>query len=358
MNCRFQEHVAQRPEPLTQEMSVMCMNQTTNIAGAVEQLVAGNNILIEDFYDTGMKLMFAVRKYLQKDYPAEQFSDQRKFKDEYYKLSQRVFLEIRNNKIAVRKAPSIGWLIHLYPDVADFFLTFSQVQGLNSSWQWYKKGIFIPFLKRKIFPFYNTYFPTRYEHLELFEQWIIKYQGKRKSAYDIGAGSGILSYKLHDEGFEKIFSTDNNINAIIGINNEISTNSLKDIELSYGDLFADFQNKSELIVFNPPWIAAPDDNMSGLDTAIYYPGDLFPRFFEQSLQRLDDDGKIILLFSNLGQIANQSELNPINEELKKQARLKLDFIEKKKVKPASVKTRRSKIHRLEERVELWQLSKK
>jgi predicted RNA methylase len=357
MNCQFHNHFAQRPEPITHEMSVMCMNRNTDISTAVEELIAGSNILIEDFYDTGMKLLFALRKHLQKELESEQFSDQRIFRNTYYQLSQRIFLEIRNNKLSVRKAPSIGWLRHLYPDIADFSLTFSQVQGLNSSWQWYKKGVFIPLLNRKIHPFYNTYFPTRYEHLELFAQWIKNYKGKKSSAYDIGTGSGILSYKLLDEGFEKVYATDNNINALISVKNETSDQSQDSLELSYGDLFADFNYKSELILFNPPWVAAPDKDLSGLDTAIYYTENLFSRFFEQALERLNDEGKIILLFSNFVQITNQLESHPIHDELKNQNMLKVDFIEKKNVKPASANTRRNKSLRLDEKVELWQLSK-
>jgi len=358
MNCQFQKHFAIRPEPITQEMSVICMNRNTDISVAVEELVAGKNILIEDFYETGMKLMFAVRKHLQKKFQSVQFADQRKFREAYYLISQRVFLEIRNNKIAVRKAPSIGWLTHLYPDIADFCLTFSQVQGLNSSWQWYIKGVFIPLLNRKIHPFYNIYFPTRHEHLELFEKWLKNYHEKKTSAYDIGTGSGILSFKLLDEGFEKVFATDNNINALISVSNETSSLSLDKIDLSYGDLFADFNKQSELIVFNPPWIGATDNNLSGLDTAIYHSENLFSSFFEQAFARLNDDGKIILLFSNFGQITNQDQLHPVNQELKKQNMFKVDFIEKKNVKPSTAKALRSKNHRSDEKVELWQLSKK
>ena len=103
----------------------------------------------------------------------------------------------------MKKGPTIGWLEKLYPASGDFLLTFPQIQGLNSAWQWYTNGIVIPVLRNKIHPYYGVYFPTRFEHLVLFDNWLKRYNGLKKTAIDIGIGSGILSLMLVKHGFQK-----------------------------------------------------------------------------------------------------------------------------------------------------------
>ena len=48
-----------------------------------------------------------------------------------------------------------------------------------------------------------------------------KYSGQRNCAYDIGVGSGILSFLLAKTGFEKIIATDSNPNAIESVQRDI-----------------------------------------------------------------------------------------------------------------------------------------
>jgi hypothetical protein len=98
--------------------------------------------------------------------------------------------------LIVKKAPFIGWLEKLYPETSDFLLPFPQILGLNSTWQFYKKGVSIPILRNKMHPYYDTYFPTRFDHWELFDQWLKRYDGPKKTAIDVGIGSGVLSFHL------------------------------------------------------------------------------------------------------------------------------------------------------------------
>ncbi|WP_205727987.1 hypothetical protein [Flammeovirga pectinis] len=56
------------------------------------------------------------------------------------------------------------------------------VQGLNSAWQWNKKGIVLPVLRNKVHPYYGVYFPTRFDHLILFDNWLKRYEGPKKAS--------------------------------------------------------------------------------------------------------------------------------------------------------------------------------
>ncbi len=347
-----------RPEPIVSDIEVLIYKRKMDPQIAIEALLDGDFILIKDFYSSGLSLLSELKRYVKQQYSDESFQGQRDFRSVYQNLSNRILLDISNNKLSLRKSPEIGWLKKLYPDLSNFALPFPKVQGLNSAWQWYKKGIEIPVLGEKIHPFFGTYFPTRFEHLELFENWLEEYNAPKKTAIDIGIGSGILSFQMLQHGFEKVIGTDTNPNAIIGLSETIKENKkYQNLNLIHGSLFASTEILTELIVFNPPWLPAKQ-NTTGLDTAIYYSSDLFSDFFKEAKKQLKPDGKIVLLFSNLAQITKVSESNPIEKEIAKGGRFKLDILLKKTVKSASKKTKRNQNWRSSEAVELWVLEHK
>ncbi len=258
----------------------------------------------------------------------------------------------------VKKSPTIGWFEKLYPNTSTFLLPFPQVQGLNSSWQWYLKGITTPVLRNKIHPYYGTYFPTRFEHLELFDNWLKHYEGAKKTAIDVGIGSGVLSLQMVKHGFQKVFGTDTNPNVIVGLAEFMGNTKLsRKIMLDFGHLFGKWDKQTELIVFNPPWLPKTHD-LDSLDEAIYYDEKLFPDFFKVAKERLLPEGKLVVIFSNLAEITGVTKEHPIAKELLEGGRFQLEKCFKKRVKKASNKTKRDQHWRVLEEVELWILKNK
>lgn len=347
-----------KPEPIIIDKEIALFNSSTNIKQTIKILETGKPVLIKDFYSNGLSLLKEVKLHLQKTVANKTFQEQRDYRAKYHKLSNLILIEIIAHKLIVKKAPSIGWLEKLYPETSDFLLTFPQIQGLNSSWQWYKNGISIPVLRNKIHPYYDTYFPTRFEHLELFDNWLKRYSGPKKTAIDIGFGSGVLSFQMIKYGFQKVFGTDTNPNAIIGLSEFMGSTKLsRKIELDFGHLFGKFEKKTELIVFNPPWL--PESHTSDkIDEAIYYNQNLFPDFFTEAKKRLLPGGNLVLLFSNLAQITNITKEHPIETELAEGGRFELERCFKKTVKAASTNTKRDQFWRTTEEVELWILTNK
>lgn len=344
-----------RPNPMALNIDVVPYKRRMDPQIAIDALIDGYNVLIVDYYSSGLTVLSELKNYLKRKYSDQSFQGQRDFRSAFRELSHRLLLKLSNHKIVVRKAPQIGWLEVLYPEIKEFLLPFPQIQGLNSSWQWFEKGIFIPVLKKKIHPWFGVYFPTRFEHLELFDNWIKKYKGEKKNAIDIGIGSGVLSFQILKQGFEKVCGTDSNPNAIVGLKEYLETGNLKSkIELFHGDLFANCNVKTELIVFNPPWI--PDSQASdGIDKAIYYEAELFSRFFEEATKHLEPNGRVVLLFSNLAQITKVGENHPIEIELSEGGRFEKELLVQKKVRAASKNTQRNQNWRSSEIVELWVL---
>lgn len=347
-----------QPKPINSGLELSKFNRETDIQETIDSLLLGKYILIEGVYSNGLNLLHALQSYLKKKHPNQGFQEQRAFRLEYKELSNLVLIKINSHKLAVKKAPLIGWLKKLYPDSGDFLLSFPQIQGLNSAWQWYVTGIIIPVLRNKIHPYYGVYFPTRFEHLQLFDNWLKRYKGLKKSAIDVGIGSGVLSLQMMKYGFQKSYGTDLNPNAIIGLKESMKGTKLsRKIELDLGHLFGKWDKQTELIVFNPPWLPASHD-LDRLDEAIYYNKTLFSEFFREAQKRLLPEGRIVLLFSNLGQITKVTKEHPIENELLKEARFELDRCFKKSVKNASSKTIRNQHWRATEEVELWVLKHK
>ncbi|WP_299277991.1 methyltransferase [uncultured Psychroserpens sp.] len=344
-----------KPEPIAINEKLKSYNRSTLVAHTIKALDKGESIIIKDFYNDGISLLQDLHKYLKLKLPNKSFKEQQKYRSEYYKLSNLILLEIVNQKLSVKKSPSIGWLEKFYPDNDHFCLTFPQVQGLNSSWQWYQKGISIPVLRNKMYPYYGIYFPTRFEHLVLFDNWLKRYKGSKKTAIEIGIGCGVLTMQLIQHNFQKVYATDINPNAIVGLIEFMGSTKLsRKIELDFGYLFGKWEKQTELIVFNPPWLPESYD-LSNIDEAIYYNKTLFSDFFIEAKKRLLPDGKLVLIFSNLAQITNVTTEHPIETELAQGNRFQLERCLKKTVKSASNKTKRDQHWRSSEEVELWVL---
>ena len=347
-----------KPKAIQIDEELLLYSNESDVESTIEYLLGGKPIIIKGFYSDGLFLLKEIHKYLKLKLPNKSYKEQQGYRAEYYKLSNLILLEVVHQKLLVKKAPSIGWLKKLYPENDHFCLSFPQIQGMNSSWQWYEKGVSMPVLRNKIHPYYGTYFPTRFEHLILFDNWLKRYSGAKKSAMDIGVGSGVLTLQLMKYNFQKVYATDVNPNAIIGMKEFIAETKLaRKIELDCGHLFGQFQNKSELIVFNPPWLPEKQDAKL-MDKAIYYDQNLFPDFFSEAKKRLLPEGSLVIIFSNLAQVTKLTSEHPIEKELSEFNRFKLDKCYIKSVKEASNKTKRDQYWRGLEEVELWVLKSK
>lgn len=344
------------PAPIAVSEKQKTFKRGTDVKSTIEALQQGKMVLINEFYSDGLSLLEELHKHLRRKLPHKSFKEQQKYRSEYFRLSNLVVLEIVDQKLVTKKSPSIGWLEKFYSENNHFFLTFPQIQGLNSAWQWYQNGVSIPVLRNKIHPYYGTYFPTRTEHLILFDNWLKRYQGPKKAAIDIGVGCGVLSLQMVQHGFQKVYATDVNPNAIVGLKESMGTTKLsRKIELDHGNLFGKWEKQTELIVFNPPWLPKPHE-LNHMDKAIYYNETLFPDFFAAAKKRLLPEGKLVLVFSNLAQITKVTTKHPIETELAEGNRFQLEKCYKKSVSAASDKTKRDQHWRSLEEVELWVLT--
>jgi len=349
------EDMADRPAIVATSTDMISYHRNVDTKATVADLIGGRYVLVERFYSDGLEVLAELKRGLLCQHKDKSFQGQRAYRSAFREASHRLLLKVKNNKLTVKKCPDIGWLEILYPDISEFYLSFPDVQGMNSSWQWYQKGIEIKTLDLTLHPFYGTYFPTRFDHLKLFDKWLKKYDGSKDKAIEIGVGSGVLSFQLIQNGFKDIFATDTNKNAIIGVFEESKRLGYENrLRLNHGDLFEDCDIKADLIVFNPPWLLAKHKLEEGIDKAMYYEEELFPRFFEQAQKYLSSDGKIVLIFSNLAQVVDEQSRHPIIEELRNNNRFRKELHLRRDVRASSKRTKRTD-SRSREKVELWVL---
>ena len=345
-----------KPSPIPVGEKLLSYQYGSELGATLATLKEGKRVLIKEFYSDGLSLLEELHRDLKLTLPNKTLQEQHAYRAEYRKLSNLILLEVVDQQLIIKKAPSIGWLKLFYPDNDHFYLSLPQIQGLNSSWQWYKNGIKIPVLRNKMHPFYGVYFPTRFEHLVLFDNWLKRYDGPKKTAIEVGVGCGVLSLQMVAHQFQKVFATDINPNAIIGLRELMRDTKLsRKIELDFGHLFGKWEKQTELIVFNPPWLPETD-SMEHTDTAMHYNNALFEDFFAEAKRHLLPDGKLVLIFSNLAQITNVATEHPIEMELLKGGRFQLERCFKKSVSGSSTKTKRDAHWRALEEVELWVLT--
>lgn len=343
-----------RPAPLVLADKPPVLGRELSLHEAVERLISGKYVLIEDQFPAGLKVLARLKKQVFGDAGKEDFVAYRKKRSEYHLASNRLLVPIEKNTVALKKAPDIGWLEKLYPDIGDFLLPFPQVQGLNSSWQWYIKGVDYPVLDEKLYPFYSVYFPTRFDHLYLFDYWLKKYSGPKATALDLGTGSGVLAFQLLKRRVEMVYATDISPNSIISVVENAKRMGVEDrLKAWRSDLFGDIDQKADLIVFNPPWLPARKD-IGGLDRAIYYEPGLFERFFDHARHHVNEEGRIAILFSNFARVAGIEQTHPVESELTENDRYrKVKRIKRKAASPSKKSKRRD--NREGEYVELWEL---
>ncbi len=334
-----------RPEPVLRHPA-QPIDRNVSKAQAVAWLLEGRSLIVTDRFGTGLDVLAALRVTLEDPGEDAGYVRKRAFREAFQSASKHLLAPIVGRKVALADAPGAGFLAELYPDHADFALPVEDARVLSSAWDWYERGVYFPVLGYRVHPFYGTYIPARMEHLELFGTWLAKYTGVRNRAIDVGTGSGVLALQMAKAGFQQVFATDINPNAIESVARQLQRlPKAPSIELQHADLLGAFRGPFDLIVSNPPWMKG--DVGRTLDLAMYFQDGFFERFFDHALQHLAPGGRVVLVFSNIIELSQPEVPHPIQAELD---RGRFTLVEKltRRVKPLRRRTR--------EKVEVWDLA--
>jgi hypothetical protein len=345
------------PIPIKPIKSLPTIKASSKNLDVYQKLMRGQQFCFEGTYGTAMDFYSWVKKQVNAQYPINDYISSRVNRDKLWGFSQQLLVRILDHQINLTKAPQVPWLNEFYPTNTDFLLPFADVLGINGAWQWFKNGIQFPNLSHKVHPYYGAYFPTRTEHLAMFDSWL-KSKPHINYAMDMGAGCGVLTFYMIKHSVKRILSTDINPNALHSVSTDIkSIGNASSVIVKRSSFFDEIDTKDlELVVFNPPWI--PEEPSNSFDLAMYYQPTFFEQFFSSAFDRLPAGCTILLIFSTFAQAAGLVSQHPIAHELELNSRFKLvkHYQQNLTQKPSSRKHWLSDL-RANEKVELWELLK-
>ena len=339
------------PKPIFPNAPIT-VNQMADPLGAAERLLGGQQLLVIDHYSTGAEILSQLHTFMRPPPSTAPFESRQRFRHAFRQAALNLLAPIRAHTLALQGARPIGFLQDFYPTHQEFVLPFLQVQEMYGAWERYDKGQHMAVLGQRIHPFYGTYIPTRTSHLELFATWLSQYSGERSVAVDVGTGCGVLALMLNKAGFEHVTATDINPNAIESVSREITRRTMAPkVSPILCDLLEKAPQKADLIVFNPPWIQSPAEDM--FDRALFFEEGLLERFFTQAHTRLNPGGRIVVLFSNIINLIQPELTHPVEQEV---TRGRFTLVAKNERRVKATPNARGDKRRTKERVQLWEFT--
>ncbi|WP_288381337.1 class I SAM-dependent methyltransferase [uncultured Massilia sp.] len=201
--------------------------------------------------------------------------------------------------IPLRRAPDVHEAcLEAYGAAAEpYVASLRELLGVIGAHEWRRKGVHIPALDERIHPWYGVFSPVRGEYVELVAQAPLRHG--MELAFDIGAGTGVLSAVLARRGIERVVATDMDLRALGCARDNIVRLGLgAAVELVQADLFP--QGRAPLVVCNPPWL--PGKPSSAIEYAIYDPDSRMLKGFLNGLaEHLEPDGEGWLILSDLAE---------------------------------------------------------
>jgi methylase of polypeptide subunit release factors len=201
--------------------------------------------------------------------------------------------------IPLRRAPDVREACtEAYgPATEPYVASLRELLGVIGAHEWRRKGVFIPALDERIHPWYGVFSPVRGEYVELVAQAPLP-EGA-KLAFDIGAGTGVLSAVLAHRGLQGVLATDMDERALGCARANVERLGLVgQVEVVRADLYP--EGRADLVVCNPPWL--PGKPSSAIEYAVYDPDSRMLKGFLAGLKdHLRDGGEGWLILSDLAE---------------------------------------------------------
>ena len=207
-----------------------------------------------------------------------------------------------DHAIPLRRAPDARLACLEAYGVADepYVASLRELLGVIGAHEWRRKGVHIAALDERIHPWYGVFSPVRGEYVELVAQAPLPAGAKAgaKLAFDIGAGTGVLSAVLARRGLQ-VLATDIDARALGCARENISRLGLaQQVDIIEADLFP--EGRAPLVLCNPPWL--PGKPSSAIEYAVYDPDSRMLRGFLDGLAaHLEPDGEGWLILSDLAE---------------------------------------------------------
>lgn len=177
-------------------------------------------------------------------------------------------------------------------------------------------GIFLDAVNSKIYIRPFVYVPFDNSVPDMFKA----FSGliRNKTVIDIGTATGIIAIMAAQMGAKSVAATDINRNAIECAEINIRASGVENIvtEIIYSDLFDNIRSMYDVVIFNAPWVKGTPKNL--YETAIYDKDyELVNRFIKQAPKYLNENGVILLQYSDISQKNGGGSLDNLYGNLEK-----------------------------------------
>ncbi|CAB3762778.1 methyltransferase [Paraburkholderia solisilvae] len=201
--------------------------------------------------------------------------------------------------IPLRRAPDVRDActeVYGAPAAHASAVSLRELLGLIGAHEWRKKGVEIPALGERIHPHYGVFSPVRGEYIDLVARTPLP---SLQRAFDIGAGTGVLSAVLAKRGVRSIIATEQDPRALACAQENLARLGYADrVEIVHADLFP--PGRASLVVCNPPWL--PARPASPIEHAIYdHESRMLLGFLNGLAEHLEPGGEGWLILSDFAE---------------------------------------------------------
>lgn len=310
---------AEAPAP----RNVVVADDRMRAEDAFRRMKAGTWLLYTGDFQNARQLLAAVGRRVSKPArraggaPAslkERFLAERRARSQEHAVLSRLLVPLDvDYRVALRRGPDARDACeHLWgsPDAPLTVVSLRELLGMMGAEAWRQKGVEVPGLPGRIHPHYGVFSPTRPEYPALLAE-APPPEGKR--VFDLGTGTGVLSFLLLARGARNVVATDIEPRAVACANDNAS-------RLGYADRFEAIERplypegRADLVICNPPWV--PEVPRTRIDRAIYDPDGAMLRGFLQGLpMHLEPGGEGWLLLSDLAERLGLREPGALDEQI-------------------------------------------
>ncbi|MBD0421681.1 class I SAM-dependent methyltransferase [Streptomyces sp. NPDC052309] len=243
---------------------------------------------------------------LRGDGPAESFHLHRRARGHRARVLGRLLVLLEADyRLDLRRAPEVRQACtEAYgPPSAPMAVSLTELLGVIGAHQWRTKGVAVPALGARIHPHYGVFSPVRGEYVDLVAHAPLPTpagrRAGRRTAFDLGTGTGVLAAVLARRGIDHVVATDISPRALACARDNIRRLHLTGrVDVVGPALFPD--GRADLVVCNPPWI--PARPTSAVEQGVYDPGGSMLRDFLAGLgARLEPGGEGWLILSDLAE---------------------------------------------------------
>jgi len=285
---------------------------------ALKRVRRGEHLLYAGDFHNAKQLLGAMGRRLPEPRgarsPLEAFRAERRARQlEHETLSRIVVALDRSYRLELKRAPDVAEACRQVwgePDADKTVVSLKTLLGMLGAAEWRRKGLEVPGLQGKLHPHYGVYLPTRTDYVELLLS-VTDVRGKK--VFDVGTGTGVLSFLLLQRGAASVTATDIDSRAVACAQENAERLGLsKRFEVMEGDLFP--PGKADLIVSNPPWIPEPPKNR--VDRAVFDEDNHFLSGFLEGLAgHLNPGGEGLLVLSDLAVLLGLRDAGWLDQEL-------------------------------------------